>query len=734
MRVALAGFVIAALGQSRWFCHNTATTNLFVRDTRQESMKAICIFEKSSTTAGLRQLSPSDPRASSTRRFLRGSLILVLLLGGVSQARSAYIYFSEGPGGRISRANLDGTGKVTLASGLSVPIGPTLDLARGQMYWGELATATMRRANLDGTGRTNLISGPNGGSPALDLAGGRMYWNVASSGNMRRANLDGSDQQVLISGLNDPHAPVLDLVGGKIYWANFGNGDVRRANLDGTGQETLVPGLASSSLLALDVAGGKMYWTVQRANGDIRRANLDGTGQEILVRNQNSPAGIALDLNQGHLYWANFGGGDIRRANLDGSGETILVTGLSGPVMVSLDIISDGPASIQIPPRSQPAPAGANVALAVGAAGAKPLFHQWYFNGAPLPGATNATLTFGNAVFEHSGDYYAVVTNALGLATSPTARLDVLPLFITSQTPNTNVWRGSNVNFRVAITSTVPTSCQWRFNGANLIGATDLALSLTNIQMTHEGEYTAVLVNGFGSVTSAVTRLSVLVRPEIVQPPLSQSVVAGGSVTLSVDIRGNPAPFGFQWRRSSTILTNIVLSDRTCFLTLTNVQTNQGGTYRVVVTNAASPALTINATFNLTVLADADSDGLPDDWESAHGFNTNDGADAMADADGDGQSNREEYVTGTNPTNALSTLRIEAIAPGDGFKDVALQFFAVSNRTYTVQSRGTVDSGIWSRAADIIATSTNRMVEISDPVSAPPGEQKFYRVVTPRIP
>jgi hypothetical protein len=256
------------------------------------------------------------------------------------------IYWSEFNGGRISRANLDATGKVTVASGLSNPIGPVLNLARGQMYWG--SSGTMRRANLDGTGQTIVV---NGGTPALDLASGRMYFG-ASSGDIRSANLDGSDQQVLITGLTLYRPPVLDLVHGKIYWATFVDGHVLRANVDGTGLETLVAGLANSSLMALDVAGGKMYWTVQQANGEIRRANLDGTGQEILVRNQNAPAGIALDLSQGHLYWANYGGGDIRRANLDGTQQMALITGLSGPAYVALDLSVPPPLNIQTTART----------------------------------------------------------------------------------------------------------------------------------------------------------------------------------------------------------------------------------------------------------------------------------------------------------------------------------------------------------------------------------------------
>lgn len=48
-----------------------------------------------------------------------------------------------------------------------------------------------------------------------------------------------------------------------------------------------------------------------------------------------------------------------------------------------------------------------------------------------------------------------------------------------------------------------------------------------------------------------------------------------------------------------------------------------------------------------TACADADLDGMPDQWETAHGFNPNDASDRNGDADGDGYTNLEEYLNGT---------------------------------------------------------------------------------------
>lgn len=46
---------------------------------------------------------------------------------------------------------------------------------------------------------------------------------------------------------------------------------------------------------------------------------------------------------------------------------------------------------------------------------------------------------------------------------------------------------------------------------------------------------------------------------------------------------------------------------------------------------------------------DSDNDGMPDAWETLHGFLINNPADAVLDADSDGLSNRDEYRAGTNP-------------------------------------------------------------------------------------
>lgn len=45
-----------------------------------------------------------------------------------------------------------------------------------------------------------------------------------------------------------------------------------------------------------------------------------------------------------------------------------------------------------------------------------------------------------------------------------------------------------------------------------------------------------------------------------------------------------------------------------------------------------------------TPYADADDDGMPDEWERKNKLNPNDASDASKDRDGDGYTNIEEYI------------------------------------------------------------------------------------------
>lgn len=127
--------------------------------------------------------------------------------------------------------------------------------------------------------------------------------------------------------------------------------------------------------------------------------------------------------------------------------------------------------------------------------------------------------------------------------------------------------------------------------------------------------------------------------------------------------------------------------------------------------------------------ADSDGDGLPDWWEIAHGTNWK-LPDADADLDADGMTNWQEFLAGTHPNEPESYLRLDAFHAQPG--TVALQFFAVSNRTYSILYSDSLSAPMWFKLADAPAHDTNRVETEMDSTTL--LTNRFYRLVTPMQP
>ncbi|PYL00205.1 MAG: hypothetical protein DME19_05920 [Verrucomicrobia bacterium] len=66
---------------------------------------------------------------------------------------------------------------------------------------------------------------------------------------------------------------------------------------------------------------------------------------------------------------------------------------------------------------------------------------------------------------------------------------------------------GQNGSFSVVVADTLSVTYQWRFNGATIGGGTADSLLLTNVSAASEGNYSVVVANSSGSVTSAPAML-----------------------------------------------------------------------------------------------------------------------------------------------------------------------------------------------------------------------------------
>lgn len=198
--------------------------------------------------------------------------------------------------GRISRANLDGSGREVLLSGLTNPRGLAVDVDAGLMFWSDTQDRVLYRAALDGSGLTPIRdTGDQYGRPTVDALSQLVYYGNLATGQIRRCAYDGSGDELVVSGGDDPVGIALDLDAGRLYWtdAQTVTNYIARANLDGSGFEVLVDfPLESSGLSDIRVAPdiGAVYW-IDEITTDQKGLWVAGLDGQSPTRIYASPAG-----------------------------------------------------------------------------------------------------------------------------------------------------------------------------------------------------------------------------------------------------------------------------------------------------------------------------------------------------------------------------------------------------------------------------------------------------------
>jgi len=168
---------------------------------------------------------------------------------------------------------------------------------------------------------------------------------------------------------------------------------------------------------------------------------------------------------------------------------------------------------------------------------------------------------------------------------------------ITAQPTNQVVFTGSNATFNVtATTANPPIRYQWRFNGADLPGATNDSLTITNAQLVNAGDYQVVLTDAIGFTGSTPATLALLDAVKISAQPQNQSVLRGASALFSVSASSG-SPLNYQWQFNATDLPGETNST----LTVTNVQAANVGNYTVIMTTIYTSVTSAVATLELRI-------------------------------------------------------------------------------------------------------------------------------------
>jgi pectate lyase len=353
---------------------------------------------------------------------------------------------------------------------------------------------------------------------------------------------------------------------------------------------TATSGTAISANIAVSTAGS---WLVDAANSGAGNATL-------------TPG--ASQTKRWGVGQSNSGGAGSTESVSSSGTASVSWTASSGS-QLALSVAAFAPATrggataptITTQPASQTVSAGSSVTFSVVASGTAPLSYQWKFNSANISGATSSSYTIASAQTNNAGSYTVTVTNVAGSVTSAAATLTVnsspVAPTITTQPASQTVTAGSSVTFGVVASGTAPLSYQWKFNGANISGATSTSYTISSTQTNNAGSYTVTITNSAGSVTSSAATLTVntaSVAPTILAQPVSQTVTAGSSVTFTVVVSGT-APLSYQWKFNGANISGATSSS----YTIASAQTNNAGSYTVTVSNSVGSVTSTAATLTV---------------------------------------------------------------------------------------------------------------------------------------
>jgi len=397
----------------------------------------------------------------------------------------------------------DGPGATARFSDLgSNAVGPG-----GEVYAADPLNATIRKVSPAGV--VSTLAGSAGNSGSVNGTGGAARFYIPSGVTVDRT--------------------------GTIYVADSGNNLIRKitpagdvttlagtpedfGSADGTGAAA---GFFYPYAITTDAAG--MIYVTELGNYTIRKitpagavttlaglagapGSADGPGSTARFR---SPESIAVDA-AGNVYVADIGNNAIRKITPSG-----LVTTLAATVGVTGRLTVDPAGNIFV--------AGLTIRKVA------------------TDGSVSTLAGLADAVGSADGTGSDVRFNdPHGIALDPAGNLYVTsdttirkgqlagPPTITSHPQSQTVAPGASVQFSVAASGVSLLTYQWYFNGTPFTGATATTLSFSNARASDAGDYTVIVTNPGGSVTSNKATLTVTSTP-VSPPPVASSGSGGGT-------------------------------------------------------------------------------------------------------------------------------------------------------------------------------------------------------------
>lgn len=534
-------------------------------------------------------------------------------LNGINLATNGIISTVAGDGS----TNFAGDGGLATSASLSTPHGSAVDSA-GNVYIADYGYNRVRKVNLAGIITTCAGNGANGflgdGGTATNAA-------LAHPAGVALDNVG----HLFIADYGNHRIRMVDTNG--VITAYAGNGTV---GFSGDGAPATNAALYYPSGVAVDNTGN--LFIADSNNNCIRKVDTNGTITTVVGTNSagfagdgglatsatlNQPAAVAVDA-QGNLFIADNGNYRVRKVDTNGFMSTLAGNGISGfsgdgglatnarisPDGVAVDNVGNVFIADYSNYRIREVYANGTITTIAGNGilnntdgGVIPTTASIYYArgvsvdrantiyiaddyrlrkivGNPLYPPTQTTLAVPNLSAANAGNYTVVIRSPSGTITSLVATLTIqAPPIISVHPASQVVGVGSSPRFSLAALGSGPLGYGLLVGGTNLLqSGTSSTITLNNVSTNDSGAYAMVVTNPWGSATSQLATLTVLLPPTITVQPVGQTNRAGTTTTFRVT-PGGVGPFSYQWRFESTNIQNNLIT------TLTNVPQPYGLTF-----------------------------------------------------------------------------------------------------------------------------------------------------------
>ncbi len=223
----------------------------------------------------------------------------------------------------------------------------------------------------------------------------------------------------------------------------------------------------------------------------------------------------------------------------DAGSYSVVVTDSAGSsatslaAMVSVNRLQDA-LTILTHPVSQAVNLGSRVVMSISARSEYPVTYQWRKNGVNIPRANGPTLTLATVSKLDEGQYDAVVSTVAGQLISDPATVSLLEkVAITTHPVSQSAMEGQMVAFRVKVSGSGPITFQWKKGARILQDSNADTLVFDSVSAADAGDYSVVVSNVLGSISSGVAKLTIDSAPSVtIDAPTDGARLIAESVLL----------------------------------------------------------------------------------------------------------------------------------------------------------------------------------------------------------